>query len=231
MPTTKTRVTTTKNFQGKGIGKTRVRKILRGNIYGITKSTIRHMFHRAGVLRVSGLIYEEMRGIIKIKLENLISNAVVFASQKKSKTIQTSSIYGALKVAGDQGVALTCAKNIVQEKHISRQHKLQPTGTSGKTRRMHPGTNSMRDIRYEQKHSDRSLFRFAPFTRLVREIGQDFKKDLRFSKLAIAIIQLYIEDYSVSIFNDANLCAIHAGRTTVNPRDIQLTRRIRGEYS
>ncbi|MBZ3875153.1 histone H3.3 type 1 [Sciurus carolinensis] len=65
--------------------------------------------------------------------------------------------------------------------------------------------------------------------RLVREIAQDFKTDLRFQSTAIGALQEASEAYLVDIFEDTNLCAIHAKRVTIMPKDIQLARCIRGE--
>jgi histone H3 len=73
------------------------------------------------------------------------------------------------------------------------------------------------------------LIRKGPFQRLVREIAQDFKTDLRFEKDAILAIQEAAEAYLVGLFEDTNLCAIHTKRVTIMPKDIQLARRIRGE--
>ncbi|KAK3802043.1 hypothetical protein RRG08_064636 [Elysia crispata] len=64
---------------------------------------------------------------------------------------------------------------------------------------------------------------------LVREIAQDFKTDLRFQSAAIGALQEASEAYLVGLFEDTNLCAIHAKRVTIMPKDIQLARRIRGE--
>ena len=64
---------------GKGLGKggaKRHRKILRDNIQGITKPAIRRLARRGGVKRISGLIYEETRGVLKVFLENVIRDAV-----------------------------------------------------------------------------------------------------------------------------------------------------------
>ena len=63
----------------------------------------------------------------------------------------------------------------------------------------------------------------------MREIAQDFKIDLRFQSSAIAALQEAAEAYLVGLFEDTNLCAIHAKRVTIMPKDIQLARRIRGE--
>ena len=71
----------------------------------------------------------------------------------------------------------------------------------------------------------------VPFQRLVREIAQDFKGDLRFQGSAVLALQEAAEAYLVGLFEDTNLCAIHAKRVTIMPKDIQLARRIRGERS
>ncbi|KAE8704585.1 histone H3.2 [Hibiscus syriacus] len=71
--------------------------------------------------------------------------------------------------------------------------------------------------------------RFRPGTRLVRGIAQDFKTDLRFQSSAVSSLQEAVEAYLVGLFEDTNLCAIHAKRVTIMPKDIQLARRIRGE--
>ncbi|CAH2079319.1 unnamed protein product, partial [Iphiclides podalirius] len=79
------------------------------------------------------------------------------------------------------------------------------------------------------KKSTELLIRKLPFQRLVREIAQDFKTDLRFQSSAVMALQEASEAYLVGLFEDTNLCAIHAKRVTIMPKDIQLARRIRGE--
>ena len=73
------------------------------------------------------------------------------------------------------------------------------------------------------------LIRKLPYARLVREVAQDFNTDLRFQREAIGALQEASEAYLVGLFEDTNLCAIHAKRVTIMPKDIQLARRIRGE--
>ncbi len=65
--------------------------------------------------------------------------------------------------------------------------------------------------------------------RLVREIARDFKSDLRFQEWAMLALQEAAEAYLVGLMEDTNLCAIHAKRTTIMPREMQLARRIHGE--
>ena len=69
----------------------------------------------------------------------------------------------------------------------------------------------------------------AQLARLVREIAQKFKSDLRFQPLAIEAIHRASEEYLVKLFQDTNLLAIHAKRITIMLKDILLARRIRGE--
>ena len=83
--------------------------------------------------------------------------------------------------------------------------------------------------RRKYQKSTELLIRKLPFQRLVREIAQDFKTDLRFQSHAVLALQEASEAYLVGLFEDTNLCAIHAKRVTIMPKDIQLARRIRGE--
>ncbi|PHU30442.1 histone H3.2, partial [Capsicum chinense] len=102
------------------------------------------------------------------------------------------------------------------------------TGGVKKPHRFRPGTVALREIRKYQKSTE-LLIRKLPFQRLVREIAQDFKTDLRFQSSAVAALQEAAEAYLVGLFEDTSLCAIHAKRVTIMPKDIQLARRIRGE--
>jgi histone H3 len=104
------------------------------------------------------------------------------------------------------------------------------TGGVKKPHRYRPGTVALRNIRRYQKSTE-LLVRKLPFQRLVREIAQEFKSDLRFQSVALMAMQEALEAYIVKLFEDTNLCAIHAKRVTIMPKDIQLARRIRGERS
>ncbi|XP_057160765.1 uncharacterized protein LOC113264214 [Ursus arctos] len=326
---------------GKGLGKggaKRHRKVLRDNIQGITKPAIRRLARRGGVKRISGLIYEETRGVLKVFLENVIRDAVTYTEHAKRKTVTAMDVVYALKRQGrtlygfgacpkvpkppvtgldtyspvesmllktvlkaelsyhvlskrpkreaenascpwrieprtnlcvgrgrrlrsnqDTGVAintgppalfscsvgcsLRCA--MARTKQTARKstggkaprkqlatkaaRKSAPaTGGVKKPHRYRPGTVALREIRRYQKSTE-LLIRKLPFQRLVREIAQDFKTDLRFQSSAVMALQEACEAYLVGLFEDTNLCAIHAKRVTIMPKDIQLARRIRGE--
>ncbi|XP_062913355.1 uncharacterized protein LOC134351172 [Mobula hypostoma] len=284
---------------GKGLGKggaKRHRKVLRDNIQGITKPAIRRLARRGGVKRISGLIYEETRGVLKVFLENVIRDAVTYTEHAKRKTVTAMDVVYALKrqgrtlygfggalptdaagqldvfghdgdslgvdgaqvgvlkephqvsftglLQGHDGRALE-AQRMARTKQTARKstggkaprkqlatkaaRKSAPaTGGVKKPHRYRPGTVALREIRRYQKSTE-LLIRKLPFQRLVREIAQDFKTDLRFQSSAVMALQEASEAYLVGLFEDTNLCAIHAKRVTIMPKDIQLARRIRGE--
>ncbi|MCQ2819328.1 MAG: histone H3 [archaeon] len=97
-----------------------------------------------------------------------------------------------------------------------------------KPHRFKPGTVALREIRKYQKSTE-LLIRKLPFQRLVREVALEYKTDLRFQSQAVLALQEAAEAYLVGLFEDTNLCAIHAKRVTIMPKDMQLARRIRGE--
>jgi len=118
-------------------------------------------------------------------------------------------------------------------RHVKRPKPGVKSVAGGGVKRPHryrPGTVALREIRRYQKSTD-LLIRKLPFQRLVREIAQDFKSDLRFQQSAIEAIQEAAEAYLVGLFEDTNLCALHSRRVTIMPKDLQLARRIRGERS
>ncbi|XP_040915392.1 uncharacterized protein LOC121195793 [Toxotes jaculatrix] len=239
---------------GKGLGKggaKRHRKVLRDNIQGITKPAIRRLARRGGVKRISGLIYEETRGVLKVFLENVIRDAVTYTEHAKRKTVTAMDVVYALKRQGRRATPSMFTRKrrnkMARTKQTARKstggkaprkqlatkaaRKSAPaTGGVKKPHRYRPGTVALREIRRYQKSTE-LLIRKLPFQRLVREIAQDFKTDLRFQSSAVMALQEASEAYLVGLFEDTNLCAIHAKRVTIMPKDIQLARRIRGERS
>jgi len=97
-----------------------------------------------------------------------------------------------------------------------------------KPHRYRPGTVALREIRKYQKSTE-LLIRRSAFQRLVREITSDMEKDIRYQSTAVLALQEAAEGYLTGLFEDTNLCAIHANRVTIMPKDMRLARRIRGE--
>ena len=152
----------------------------------------------------------------------------------------TSSINSNLEIGRDiQSVTMARTKQTARKSTGGKAPRKQlatkaarksapATGGVKKPHRYRPGTVALREIRRYQKSTE-LLIRKLPFQRLVREIAQDFKTDLRFQSSAVMALQEASEAYLVGLFEDTNLCAIHAKRVTIMPKDIQLARRIRGE--
>ncbi|XP_026302371.1 uncharacterized protein LOC111525968 [Piliocolobus tephrosceles] len=239
---------------GKGLGKggaKRHRKVLRDNIQGITKPAIRRLARRGGVKRISGLIYEETRGVLKVFLENVIRDAVTYTEHAKRKTVTAMDVVYALKRQGRTLYGFGAIKTILRfltqsrggmspfhwqiklganscaylamarTKQTARKstggkaprkqlatkaaRKSAPaTGGVKKPHRYRPGTVALREIRRYQKSTE-LLIRKLPFQRLVREIAQDFKTDLRFQSSAVMALQEACEAYLVGLFEDTNL--------------------------
>uniref|UniRef100_A0A0D9YRW1 Histone H3 n=1 Tax=Oryza glumipatula TaxID=40148 RepID=A0A0D9YRW1_9ORYZ len=119
-------------------------------------------------------------------------------------------------------------KQLVAAIHAAARKSAPCIGGVKKPHRYRPGTVALREIRKYQKNTE-LLIRKLPFQRLVREIAQLFKHDMRFQSHAVLALQEAAEAYLVGLFEDTNLCAIHSKRVTVMSKDVQLARRIRGE--
>ena len=138
--------------------------------------------------------------------------------------------HGSMKQAQQQAQKGMAAKKAAAAREAGKQG-----GGVRKTYRFRPGTVALKEIRRYQKSTD-LLIRKLPFQRLVREIANDplvvpgnMVGKIRFQTDAIKALQESCEAYLVGLFEDSNLCAIHAKRVTIMPKDIQLARRIRGE--
>jgi histone H3 len=116
----------------------------------------------------------------------------------------------------------------------ARKNGYLASGGVKKPHRYRPGTVALREIRRFQKSAD-LLVPKLPFSRVVREIVRDYtngntgSNDWRFTGFSMLAMHEATEAYLVGLFEDTNLCAIHAHRVTIQPKDMQLCRRIRGE--
>lgn len=130
-------------------------------------------------------------------------------------------------------------KHLFNRERMAKYINRSQTAAGGvkKTHRYRPGTVALREIRRFQRSTD-LLIRKLPFQRLVKEIMMQFKPirlnsqgegDYRIQSTALMALQEAAEAYLVTVFEDTNLCAIHAKRVTIQPKDMQLARRIRGE--
>ena len=121
------------------------------------------------------------------------------------------------------------AKKALAAKKSTKAPKAAGASSGGKkAHRWRPGTVALREIRKFQKGTE-LLIQKAPFQRLVRELATTQKEGLRFQSSAVQAIQEATESYVISLLADTNLCAIHTRRVTIQPKDVQLALRLRGE--
>jgi|TARA_B110000037_G_scaffold128131_1_gene145642 histone H3/H4 len=198
------------------------KKILRDSILGITKPAIQRLARVGGVKALSGIIYEDIRGIMKIFLEKQVYNSLVYTDYCKRKTVSVKDVENALSRHGNHEVVGKATAKACKS----------PNRKTNKKNKNRPGTVALRNIRFYQKQSNCLHIPAAAFKRVVKEIAQYYKNitDARFSKEALTLLQYSTERYLSRLFEDANLQAIHAGRTTLQNKDIGMARRIRGEY-
>ena len=123
----------------------------------------------------------------------------------------------------------TAAKATAMAASVSGKRLAVPTaGGLKKPHRFRPGTVALREIRKYQKSTE-LLIPKMPFQRLVREITKEMRPhtDIRFQASALEAMQEAAEAWLTGLFEDANLCAIHAKHVTIMPRDLRLAQRLR----
>ena len=157
------------------------------------------------------------------------------AVPKKITSSQPLQQFSNLQIQQATNMQIQQDSNIAPTQQISNnvRPRMERTGrksapTKPRRYRFRPGTVALREIRKYQRWTE-LLLRKLPFQRLVREIAEEFKKDYRFQISAILALQEVSESYLIGLFEDTNLCAIHAKRVTIMPKDMALARRIRGE--
>ena len=94
---------------------------------------------------------------------------------------------------------------------------------------MQRGVQALKEIQKYQKGAN-LLIRRVPFQRLVREVIQKWREGLKLQSSAALALQEASEAFLVGLMEQANLCAIHAKRVTIMPRDIHLACRIQGDF-
>jgi histone H3 len=200
----------------------------------MTNPAIVRLARRGGVKRMSEMIYEETRAVLKVYLVNVLRDAINYTEHAKRRTILEKDIREALKTQ-DREIAHTHTHTL-KPAHLACPNYATKVSKSraeaeGKThRRTHPGTRAIREIRYYQKLPGCFSFPKSNFKMLVREIAGDLQVDIRISSSACIILQMATEAYIVGLFEDANISAIHARRVTIQPKDIQIALRLRTRH-
>ncbi|XDV19091.1 hypothetical protein PO909_024658 [Leuciscus waleckii] len=184
---------------GKGLGKggaKRHRKVLRDNIQGITKPAIRRLARRGGVKRISGLIYEETRGVLKVFLENVIRDAVTYTEHAKRKTVTAMDVVYALKMPEPAKSA---------PKKGSKKAVTKTAGKGGKKRRK------------SRKES---------YAIYVYKVLKQVHPDTGISSKAMGIMNSFVNDIFERIAGEASRLAHYNKRSTITSREIQTAVRL-----
>ena len=219
---------------GKGYGKggaKRHQKIARNPLEDISKNDISRLFNKAGALRLSILVPDHIRAILRIILEELMGNTTTITEYGNHKTVSQKHVRLGIKYTKGLKMTTIAVKSIQGYKGskigAKKASSEEASTSTRKTIRYKPNTVTRRRIRKLQQ-TNMFLIRMAPFQRLVREVSEQFRNDLRFSTDALKLIQSSIEAFLTELADEANLAAIHAERQTVMPRDIQLALRLKG---
>ncbi|CAH3149150.1 unnamed protein product [Pocillopora meandrina] len=202
---------------GKGLGKggaKRHRKILRDNIQGITKPAIRRLARRGGVKRISGLIYEETRGVLKVFLENVIRDAVTYTEHAKRKTVTAMDVVYALKrqgrtLYGFGGFFLDMAPKVpAAGKGEKRAGKAKSAPTDpGKKKKRSKKKGELCDLHLQSVETG------AP-------------PDTGISSKAMGIMNSFVNDVFERIATESSRLAHYNKKSTISSREIQTAIRL-----
>ncbi|KAK2828010.1 hypothetical protein Q5P01_019044 [Channa striata] len=197
---------------GKGLGKggaKRHRKVLRDNIQGITKPAIRRLARRGGVKRISGLIYEETRGVLKVFLENVIRDAVTYTEHAKRKTVTAMDVVYALKRQGRTlygfGESATMPEPAKAPKKGSKKAVSKSATKTGKKKRK------------TRKES---------YAIYVYKVLKQVHPDTGISSKAMSIMNSFVSDIFERIAGEASRLAHYNKRSTITSREIQTAVRL-----
>ena len=234
--------------QKKGVLGKKRRAVLRDNITSISDASLLRMALKRGVPSLAGDCYEELRGILKVFLERILRDTVTYTEYFKRKTVAIEDVMRAYErlnpcvksealIKGEvvdlNGKVHDMPTCKTYESYRQKAKKESGDGDDGKkkgkARKVNPEQNILRKINYYQKASGCVMLAKAPFERLCREVAQDFKYGLHFSKEAILAVQVASEEYLMDIIDDAALITRVAKRKAVQPSDLQAVRRIKRE--
>ncbi|CAH3178623.1 unnamed protein product [Porites lobata] len=210
---------------GKGLGKggaKRHRKILRDNIQGISKPAIRRLARRGGVKRISGLIYEETRGVLKVFLENVIRDAVTYTEHAKRKTVTAMDVVYALK---RQGRTLKSRRSLVIFRQRKQHFKLSSSSNvcsrlgekkSGGKAKSTSG-DSTKKRRSKRKES---------YAIYIYKVLKQVHPDTGISSKAMGIMNSFVNDIFERIATESSRRAHYNKKSTISSREIQTAIRL-----
>lgn len=199
------------------------RKVLRNNIEGVTKPAITRLANQAGVPRLSGLVHEDVRDVVRVEVEKLIKAAVAYMEHAKRKTLSSEDFLNAYENVNGKKFYGSAPEKGCDVYHRAEKAKGE------KKRKTSPKKIAVQKIKHYQKQTDCFMIRLLPFNRFVREVGQDYKDELRYSENFLNMMHGAVERHIVEVLSDAFHVTVHCKRTTLYAKDVQLARKLRGE--
>lgn len=175
---------------------------LTDNVYSISDDALHRLAYKAGANRVNGLVYPEMRKIIMSYLNNLIKFTVEYASYEKKKTISEDHVKMAIEFLGSKS-------------YFAFNFKTKPCHVSTKKK-------IVSRINEYQNQSDCLTFPKLSISRLIREVGQDYQTNLKWSENSLVYIQNQLEDVLIRVLTVAIKILINSKRTTLDRESVKL---------
>lgn len=200
-------------------GKQPLRKIYRDSIQGVSNSAILRLAQKAGVLTVATPIYDETRNILSGVLGQILKEVTTILRQEKRKTVTADDVTKACSSLYIKAVTL--------KKAPKRCKILESSGNkdTGVTKR---GDFARQAIDFYQSQGNGCVhIAVKPFRRLAKELSQPYIVDILFSAESLGILQTTVEQYIVDLFDATLLASEHAGRKSIQPRDMQLVIKIK----
>jgi len=204
----------------------------------VCRDEILRLARKAGIGRLSGLMYDEVRSEIVSFLDGLLKAVVVFVNINRRNTLMEQDVVSALKEMGIQQTGLPLrgrcpiynSRRLTNGNHISH---LQRGGDSesiqeggAKSRRFHPGTVARRQIKYYQSKSGCVVLRKSIIQRVIRDIVMNHVSEIKISEPAMLLIHSTLEVHLSKLLNAAREVANQNKRPTVQVDDFQLVKRI-----
>ncbi|XP_037929665.1 uncharacterized protein LOC119664200 [Teleopsis dalmanni] len=210
---------------GKGLGKggaKRHRKVLRDNIQGITKPAIRRLARRGGVKRISGLIYEETRGVLKVFLENVIRDAVTYTEHAKRKTVTAMDVVYALKRQGRTLYGFGGKSTAWMFGNTPPCAIVTPDNNFGKA--VKKDGKAQKNITKNDKKKKRR--RKESYAIYIYKVLKQVHPDTGISSKAMSIMNSFVNDIFERIAAEASRLAHYNKRSTITSREIQTAVRL-----
>lgn len=209
--------------------------------YGITSASLARIAYRAGVKRMSSMLYGEMRGVLFVYLEKLLRDAVVVMEHAERNCLECDDIDRALLHAPRRyvNVMRDSPPSLRETAAVVHTAKKRATATAkkGRTKKHSPGVRALENIRKHQESTETLLRPTSIFEALVRAIVAENRETVDdapphtvLGYRVLRYLQAIADAYLTELLRDANYCALQARRETVRPTDILLVRNMRREW-